>query len=29
MSNYSNAARDVKRALSEFLEKHMFEGLSV
>ena len=29
MSNYSNAARDVKRALSDFLEKHMFGGLSV
>ena len=29
MSNYSNAARDVKRALSEFLESYMFEGLSV
>ena len=29
MSNYSNAARDVKRALSDFLEKHMFKGLSV
>lgn len=29
MSNYSNAARDVKRALSEFLENSMFEGLSV
>ena len=29
MSNYSNAARDVERALSDFLEKHMFEGLSV
>ena len=29
MSNYSNAARDFKRALSEFLESSMFEGLSV
>ena len=29
MSYFSNAARDLKRALSEFLEKHVFEGLSV
>ena len=29
MSYFSNAARDLKRALSEFLERHMFEGLSV
>ena len=29
MSNYSNAARDVKRALSDFLENHMFDGLAV
>ena len=29
MSYFSNAARDVKRALSGFLEEHMFEGLSV
>ena len=29
MSYFSNAARDLKRALSEFLESHMFEGLSV
>ena len=29
MSHFSNAARDLKRALSGFLEGHMFEGLSV
>jgi len=29
MSYFSNAARDLKRALSEFLENHMFEGLSI
>ena len=29
MSNYSNAARDVKRTLSEFLENSMFDGLAV
>lgn len=29
MSRFSNAARDLKRALSGFLESHMFEGLSV
>ena len=29
MSYFSNAARDLKRALSEFLEASMFEGLSV
>ena len=29
MSYFSNAARDLKRALSEFLESHMFEGLSI
>jgi hypothetical protein len=29
MSYFSNAARDLKRALSEFLETHMFRGLSV
>ena len=28
MPNYGNAARDVKRALSDFLENHMFDGLS-
>jgi|GEM_PF-1168450 len=29
MSYFSNAARDLKRALSDFLENSMFEGLSV
>lgn len=29
MSYFSNAARDLKRALSGFLEDHMFAGLSV
>ena len=29
MSYFSNAARDLKRALSEFLESRMFEGLSI
>ena len=29
MSYFSNDARDLKRALSEFLENHMFEGLSI
>ncbi len=29
MSYFSNAARDLKRAVSDFLESHMFEGLSV
>lgn len=29
MSYFSNAARDLKRALSGFLEEHMFPGLSI
>ena len=29
MPYFSNDARDLKRALSEFLEQHMFNGLSV
>ena len=29
MSYFSNAARDLKRALSDFLEKHIFKGLSI
>ena len=29
MSYFSNAARDLKRALSEFLENHMFGGLTI
>ena len=29
MSFFSNAARDLKRAISDFLEGYMFEGLSV
>ena len=29
MSNYSNAALSAKRALSDFLEEHTFNGFSV